>query len=184
MRLGRSFFQQSAYDLAYNLIGKLLCVARGGKVLRYRIVETEAYGGITDRAAHSYQNRRTKRTESMYLKGGHLYIYFIYGMYHMLNIVADDVDNPEAVLIRAIEPLDEEQPVPLTNGPGKLCRYLNIDKSFDKIDLCSSQLIYLCDSDFQGDIVITKRINIDYAQEDKERMWRFYLKANRFVSKF
>lgn len=180
MRLNREFFHQDAYQLGKNLLGKILNYR--GK--RYRIVETEAYGGITDKAAHSYNNRRTKRTEVMYLDGGHLYVYMIYGMYYLLNIVAAQVDNPEAVLIRAIEPLDTIEEKMSTNGPGKLCRHLGIDKRLNGYDLCSSSGdVFIEDDHYPICIRYSKRINIDYAEEDRDRLWRFYLKDNKYVSK-
>lgn len=181
MRLERSFYTQDAYHLAQNLLGKVLCLKKDNHVEMYRIVETESYGGITDKAAHSYNNRRTKRTEIMYDEGGHLYIYFIYGMYYMLNIVASTKDNPEAVLIRAVKSLNTDKRN--INGPGKLCRQLGIDKSFNGIDLVTSNDIYLIDDGYQvKDITKTKRINVDYAEEDKDRLWRFFITDYPFVS--
>lgn len=179
MRLNRDFFRQDAYQLGKNLLGKVLNFR--GK--RYRIVETEAYGGITDKAAHSYKGRRTKRTEVMFFDGGHLYVYMIYGMYYLLNIVAAQVDNPEAVLIRGIEPLDVIEEKMSTNGPGKLCRHLGIDKNLNGYDLCSSGDIYIEDHNYPVDIGYSERINIDYAEEDRNRLWRFFIKGNKYVSK-
>lgn len=178
MRLDRDFFRQNSYQLAKALLGKVLVF----KNKKYRIVETEAYLGITDKAAHSYNNKKTPRTKTMYLDGGHLYVYFIYGMYYMLNIVANQVEVPEAVLIRAIAPIDDD--MIRTNGPGKLCKALGIDKKYDGKDLCNNEIIYVIDDHYQPiEIVCTKRINIDYAKEDKDRLYRFYLKGNPYVSK-
>lgn len=184
MRIGRSFYQQDPEVLAKSLLGKVICINNNHTIRKFRIVETEAYGGITDKAAHSYKDNKTLRTEAMYLDGGHVYVYLIYGMYYMLNIVASYKGIPNAVLIRAVEPLDEDYHGYPTNGPGKLCKYIGIDKSFNKIDLCTSEKIYLINDNFcVKEIVVTKRINIDYAQEDKERLWRFYILGNKFVSK-
>ncbi|NLG80928.1 MAG: DNA-3-methyladenine glycosylase [Bacilli bacterium] len=184
MRLGRDFYTTTAYTLAQNLLGKVLCIIRNGKLERYRIIETEAYGGSVDKASHAYNYLRTNRNDAMYLIGGHLYVYFIYGMYYMLNISASVEENPEAVLIRALEPLQDIPPRSETNGPGKLCRKLGIDRSFNKLDLVTSDVMYIEDDGYQvKDIVQTKRINIDYAEEDKDRLWRFYIKDNPHVSR-
>jgi len=182
MKLDRKFYMQDAYCLAQALLGKVLCIKQGDNIHKYRIIETEAYGGVTDRASHAYQNKRTMRTETLYLIGGCVYVYLIYGMYHMFNITANNKEIPEAVLIRAVEPLADIKEK--TNGPGKLCRALAIDKGDNTLDLTTSNRMYLEDDDFVLDeIVHTKRINIDYAKEDKDRLWRFYIKDNPYVSK-
>lgn len=182
MRLGRDFYLNNAYNLAQNLLGKVLCIKKDGNITHYRIVETEAYGGATDKASHAYNYRFTNRTKPLYLVGGCLYVYLIYGMYYMLNITANVANNPEAVLIRALEPLDNKKEQ--TNGPGKLCKVLNIDKSFNGLDLTISENIYIEDDGYRcPDIIATKRINIDYAMEDKDKLWRFYIKENPYVSK-
>ncbi len=184
MRLERDFYLQDAYNLAKSLLGKVLCIRKDNSLAKYRIVETEAYGGATDRACHAYNYRRTSRTETLYLIGGCVYVYFIYGMYHMLNITANKKDVPEAVLIRALEPLDKTNNKSLTNGPGKLCKTLGIDKKYNELDLTESSDLYILDDGFiSDDIIATKRINIDYAKEDKDRLWRFYLNNNPYVSK-
>lgn len=182
MRLTRNFFIVDVYILAQNLLGKVLCINKDEKILKFRIVETEAYS-VYDKACHAYNFRYTERTKGLYLDGGHLYIYLIYGMYYMLNIVAGKKGQPAGVLIRAIEPLNNK--LTNTNGPGKLCRALMIDKTYNNVDLCESNLIYLEDDGYRPQkIVHTKRINIDYAKEDKERLWRFYIKDNQYVSKW
>jgi DNA-3-methyladenine glycosylase len=178
MRLQRDFYLTDAYNLAQNLLGKVLCLDNKS----FRIVETESYGGAYDRACHAYNYRRTERTKPLYLIGGCLYIYLIYGMYYMLNITANLDSVPEAVLIRAVEPLSFCEGK--TDGPGKLCKTLNIDKRFNSLDLVESENMYIIDDGyFVKDIVETKRINIDYALEDKDRLWRFYIKDNPYISK-
>jgi DNA-3-methyladenine glycosylase len=182
-RLQREFFLREASKVAPDLLGKVLCKRREEVVDKWRIVETEAYGGIIDKAAHSYQGRRTARTEAMYKPGGHLYIYFIYGMYYMLNIVANKAEVPEGVLIRALEPLSNGA-ASNTNGPGKLCLALGITKEYYGLDLCVSEEIFLLDDGFTPKkIVEAKRVNVDYAMEDKDRLWRFYLPDSPFVSR-
>lgn len=118
----------------------------------------------------------------MYHQGGHLYIYFIYGMYYMLNIVANIEGVPEAILIRALQPLSKDAAVN-TSGPGKLCRALGIDKSLYGLDLCTSKELFLLDDGYRPEkIVATKRVNIDYSEEYKEKPWRFYIFENPYVS--
>ena len=118
------------------------------------------------------------------LEGGHTYIYLIYGMYYNLNIVASIKDDPQAVLIRAVEPLDFVEETLSTNGPGKLCRKLRIDKTYYGIDLCSSDIMYICDEGFNDfEVIESKRINIPYAEEYQDKLWRFYIKNNKYVSR-
>lgn len=183
MRLTKEFYRKSSYEVAINLLGKIICIVRDGVMRRYRIVETEAYGGVSDKAAHSYQGRRTTRTNALYLDGGHVYVYFIYGMYYMLNIVANQVDIPEGVLIRAVEPLNDDHKK-IANGPGKLCKAMGIDKTYNELDLCKNNEMYLEEDDYViSEIIYTKRVNIDYAEEDRDRFWRFYIKNHPSVSK-
>lgn len=161
------------------------------------IVETEAYQGPEDKAAHSYGNRRTNRTETMFGKGGTAYVYFIYGMYYQFNVVTNIESIPHAVLIRALEPdegidrMRQRRPgrndKNLTNGPGKLCQALSIDRSYNAADLTGG-----CDRVWieegrgaAGDAQIASgvRIGIDYAEEYAAKPWRFWLKDNPYVSK-
>lgn len=116
----KDFFLVDGVTLAKKLLGKILVRKIDGKIIKARIVETEAYMGPLDKAAHSYQNRRTKRTEPMFLEGGHIYIYFIYGMYYCFNITANTKDIPEAVLIRAVEPLENKEYMKELRGVKKI----------------------------------------------------------------
>ncbi|TDT72483.1 DNA-3-methyladenine glycosylase [Hypnocyclicus thermotrophus] len=196
MFLNKDYFQNDAIFLAKDLLGKILVREINGKKILCKIVETEAYIGPEDKACHAYNNKRTKRTEAMFLEGGCTYVYMIYGMYNCLNIVANKKDKPEAVLIRAVEPLNEleylkknrniksKKRYDLTNGPGKLCKALKIDKKLNKYDLCKNKKLFILDSkDKKIEIVEAKRINIEYAEEYKYKLWRFYIKGNKFVSK-
>lgn len=183
MRLTREFYETDVVTLAKNLLGKTIHIKIDDKVHQYRIVETESYCGLTDKASHAYLNKRTKRTEVMFDHGGILYVYLIYGMYYCLNIVANQKEIPQAVLIRAIEPLTPNANLK-TNGPGKICRALKIDKTFNGLDLVSSDIMYITDDGLiREEIVVTTRINIDYAEEARDFPWRFYLKDNPYVSK-
>ena len=161
-------------------------------------METEAYDGKIDRACHAHlENKSSWKSSALSNRGGCAYVYLIYGMYYCFNIASSVKGEPQGVLIRAAEPLDHHT-IPVishhdpqkmfhyyTNGPGKLCRALNIDINLNHVDLTTSNLIYLEDQPeiSQDQIVITKRVNIDYAGDDKERLWRFYIKDNPFVSR-
>lgn len=158
------------------------------------ITETEAYLGLADRACHSFGGRQTVRVKSMYLDGGHAYIYFIYGMYYCFNVVTRSCDHPEAVLIRAIEPIEgilqmkklrhEENPKKLTNGPGKLCQALAIDRSQDGISLQSDEIFIEDHKKISAANQVSRpRIGISSAQEAVEWPLRFYIKNCDFISK-
>jgi len=201
-RLDRSFYSKNAVKLSKDLLGKYLVHSMDGKELIGKIVEVEAYMGVGDKAAHSYNGRRTARTEVMYGEEGHAYVYLIYGMYYCLNVVAAKEGIAQAVLIRALEPikgseimavyrygkalgeLKKSQIINLTNGPGKLCKALNIEKEYNGEDLTGNRLFICENRSFKEeyDIVETKRIGIDYAQEAKYFPWRFYIKDNPYVS--
>lgn len=190
-----AFFTQPALILAPQLLGKKLVRVVDGQQLVSKIVEVEAYVGPHDKGAHTFGNKRTARTETMFWRGGHIYVYLIYGMYHCMNIVAANEGQPEAVLIRAVEPLQgielmqqqraiKSNKLPLlTNGPGKLTRALAIDMNANGYDLLTEQSLYLMEGDEPEKIITTPRINIDYAEEYIEMPWRFYIANNAFVSR-
>ncbi len=196
MRLAKEFFNQDAVTLARCLIGKGLVREIDGEKIVVRIVETEAYVGPEDKGCHAYNNKRTKRTETMFQSGGQAYIYLIYGMYHCLNVVAADEGKPEAVLIRAVEPINglkyirqnrkikSKKKSDLTNGPGKLCQALKIDKSLNEYDMISGEKLYIIDFEEQikQKIACGPRINIDYAEEYIDVPWRFYIEGHPYVS--
>jgi len=193
-KLKRSFFIQKTLDVARNLLGKYLVRKIGSKKLTGKIVEVEAYIGPKDKASHAFGGKITERCKTEYLIGGYVYIYLIYGMYWQLNITTSKENKPECVLIRALEPLDYYKKTnrkgkinKITNGPGKLCRWLKLDKSFNEEDLTKSKRIWLEDRGEiipDSTIVKAKRIGIDYAGSWKEKLWRFYIKDNPFVSRF
>ncbi len=181
--------------MARDLLGKLLVVpsSKGSRVSGI-IVETEAYRGPLDRAAHSYGGRRTKRTETMYGIGGTAYVFFVYGMYNQFNVVTNVKDAPHAVLIRALEPVEgieimrrrrHGQPDHnLTNGPGKLCIALSINRKLDGADLLGNK-VWLEEGVPvpRSQIATGPRIGIDYAEEWADKPWRFWIKDNPFVSR-
>ena len=194
-RLGRKFFQRPTLKVAKELLGKYLVRRVGERILSGKIVETEAYIGPQDKASHAYGGKITKRNRAEYLKGGHLYIYLVYGMYWQLNISTEREGKPECVLIRALEPVEgvkrfkkkDSKFKNLANGPGKLCRWLKLDKSFYGEDLCKSKRLWVEDRGEKikkSQIVRSKRIGIEYAQEWKDKLWRFYIKGSEFVSRY
>src|SRR5947208_9837193 len=150
--LPREFYTRTnVLTVARQLLGRLLVVrSRDGTRVSGIIVETEAYRGPEDRASHAYAGRRTNRTETMYRTGGTAYVYFVYGMYHQFNVVTNVRDAPHAVLVRALEPVEGialmrrrrrgEADRGLTNGPGKLCIALGIDRRLDRADLLGDRI--------------------------------------------
>ena len=202
MIISKEFYNRSALDVAQDLLGKVLVREVDGKVLKGKIVETEAYIGAIDKACHAYNGRRTKRTEILYEDAGVSYIYFIYGLYHCFNVVTNKKDVAEAVLIRAIEPINEldyisnirynkkydeltkAQSKNLTNGPSKLCLAYLLNKDLNAVKLYEKGAVYITDDNNEDfEIVASKRIGIDYAEEAKDFLWRFYIKDNIYVSK-
>ncbi|HTL29336.1 MAG TPA: DNA-3-methyladenine glycosylase [Tepidisphaeraceae bacterium] len=178
-KLDRAFYQKPAEQLARDLIGKILVHHVNGKQLRGRIVETEAYIGEHDLACHASKGR-TKRTEVMFGDAGHAYVYFIYGMYEMLNIVASHVGDAQAVLVRAAEPLDDWDEN--LTGPGRLARGFEITRADNAADLTGDRLFMLDDGSPTPRITRSKRINIDYAGHWKHRLLRFHATHSEAVS--
>jgi DNA-3-methyladenine glycosylase len=177
--LQRSFYERDAALVAPDLLGKILVHRIGRKELRARIVETEAYVGEHDLACHAAKGR-TKRTEVMFGPPGHAYVYFIYGMYDMLNIVCAKEGNAQAVLIRAAEPLDGWDAD--LSGPGKLCRAMGIKVAMNGEDLLGDRL-FLLDAPQPLHVVKDKRIGVDYAMHWKDELLRFYDGDSKAVSK-
>lgn len=198
-KLNREFYSRDTETVAKELLGKILIHEVDGKRLSGKIVETEAYLGIKDKAAHSYGGKRTPRVEVMYGEAGLSYVFIIYGMYYCFNVVTQKEGIPEAVLIRALEPvgsldimannrfkkdyndLTKTQIKSLTNGPGKLCNALKINKALNGEDLCDNRL-YIVDNDEEFNIITDKRIGIDYAEEARDYLLRFYIENNKYVS--
>ena len=198
--MNKEFYNVDGITLAKNLLNKFLIREYENKKIVTKIVETEAYMGIIDKAAHAYNNKKSTRTGPLYLSGGHIYVYLIYGMYNCLNLSANKENIPECVLIRAVEPISNFDEISynrfskpydnltnyqrknLTNGPGKLCKGLNIDRSLSGKNIFGNELYIEDNKDDDFEIVEDKRINIDYAQEYKDKPWRFYIKNNKYVS--
>jgi DNA-3-methyladenine glycosylase len=179
-RLGAAFFRRPATELAKDLLGTILVRRYRGKELRARIVETEAYIGAHDLACHAARGR-TKRTDVMFGPGGHAYVFLIYGMHEMFNIVSGERDDPQAVLVRAAEPLGGWQAD--LAGPGKLARALRITRKLNGQDLTGNTLFFLSDPDYQPSIVQTTRVGVDYAREWKDAPLRFLDVSSFAISK-
>ena len=190
-RLLREFYNRDTVAVARDLLGR--CLVRrleDGTVLAGRITETEAYIGRCDKACHAYQYRRTPRTEPLFLAPGHAYIYLIYGMYNCFNITTREEGVPEAVLIRAACPLEGIEQMTalrqrkkqikslneknLLSGPGRLCDGMGITREQNGVLLTGEEL-YICEGIQlpEQQIAATKRINIDYAEEAKDFLYRF-----------
>ncbi|HXZ43244.1 MAG TPA: DNA-3-methyladenine glycosylase [archaeon] len=196
-KLPREFYTRTnVLTVARQLLGQRLVIpARNGTRVAGIIVETEAYRGPQDRASHAYGGRRTNRTETMYQIGGTAYVYFVYGMYYQFNVVTNLNEIPHAVLVRALEPVEgielmrERRPGQsdhnLTNGPGKLCIALGIDRSLDRADLLGDG-IWIEESSkriMPSVIACGPRVGVDYAGEWVEKPWRFWIRDNPFVSR-
>ncbi len=174
--LPRKFYQRDTLTVAKQLLGCFLVRQIGKKVIRARITEVEAYIGEDDLACHARRGR-TKRTEIMYGEPGRAYVYLIYGMYDLLNIVTEKEGFPAAVLIRAVEIVDA--PTIKTNGPGKLCRVLKIDRSLNGRDMTKKGELWIEKGHpaLKNTIRTTPRIGVDYAGACALYPWRFVLEA-------
>jgi DNA-3-methyladenine glycosylase len=203
-RLDKEFFIKPAIQVSKNVLGKYLVHKTSNGILSGKIVEVEAYIGPHDKASHARKGI-TERNKAEFMEGGHIYIYLVYGMYWQLNISTGKKDYPECFLIRALEPMDGIEIMKknretnninnLTNGPGKLCEAMGFSKIHYAIDITKDKKIYIEDrSEIISNpsqrlvsprlkIVKSKRIGIDYAQEWKDKLLRFYIKNNTFVSK-
>lgn len=198
MKMKRDFYQRTGLELGKDLLGLILVHETEKGITKGRIVETEAYMGPIDKAAHSYGNRKSIRTQIQYKEGGFAYIYLIYGMHSCMNVVCNIEGIPESVLIRSLEPVEgielmkerrnTDKILNLCSGPGKLCQAMGITREHYGMDLCGDKL-YIEEPELTGDIgnsfeiEQSKRINIDYAEEAKDFEWRFTIKGSKFVSK-
>ncbi len=196
-KLARTFYEQpDVVEISRQLLGKVLCTRIDGHLTSGVIVETEAYSGRDDRACHANNGLRTPRTEVMYGPGGHAYVYLCYGIHHLFNVVTNHTGLADAVLIRAIEPLDNLPEMKLrrgqngsgfglTNGPGKLTRALKIETADSGTDLTGDRIWIE-----ERGIVIpgreigeSPRIGVEYAGEHARRLWRFFVRDNPWVSR-
>ena len=195
-KLDHSFYdRKNVVQIARELLGKILVTQFDGIRTSGRIVETEAYNGVVDRASHAFGGRRTTRSEHIYGSPGTVYIYIIYGIHHLFNVVTNKKDTPHAILIRALEPMEGVdymlkrvgKPLAdytLTKGPGNLARALGMSKIHTGGSLLSEE-IFIEDDGLRykkDQIVITHRIGVDYAGTDAQLPYRFIVKGNPYVS--
>ena len=179
-KLTRCFYERPAIEVAPELIGKILVRRYRGHEYRARIVETEAYVGAHDLACHASKGRTT-RTEVMFGRGGHAYVYLIYGMHDMFNVVTSVEGDAQAVLVRAAEPLDGWN-ANLT-GPGNLARLLHITRADNGADLTGKELFILDNPSDQPKLIRTRRVGVDYARDWKDAPLRFFDRNSPAVSK-
>ncbi len=196
LKLDRSFYDRDARVVGQDLIGKIIVRKLNNQIIKVRINETEAYIAEIDKASHAYGNKITPRTKIMFGPPGFTYVYFIYGMYYCMNFVTEKEGTCSAVLIRGAEPVENIELMSLNrykkpyeelskyqiknilNGPGKLCSALSITKEHNGIDLIGEE-IYV-ENDGFSDFVVekSKRINIDYAEEARDFLWRYTMLKN------
>ena len=192
MRLTREFYLQDGLTLARALLGKVLVHETDDGLTSGIIVETEAYLGPEDKAAHTYKAKRTARTEIVFGEGGHAYVYLVYGLHCCFNVTANVAGRPECVLVRALEPLDgvslmmtrrrTDRVKRLCDGPGKLCSALGITRGLYGEDLCGDELYILDGESGDVEVIATPRIGIDYAQEYRDVCWRFCVSGSEYLS--
>lgn len=196
MKLNAGFYQRDdVTGISRELLGKRLCTRIDDVFTAGIIVETEAYSGAVDRACHAYNNRRTKRTEVIYQPGGVAYVYLCYGIHYLFNIVTNVGEVADAILIRAIEPVDgigkmlerrkmNKVEKRLTAGPGALSQALGITRDLYGADLTGDRVWIESTGGADGfEIETSRRIGVDYAGEDALLPWRFTIKNNQWVSK-
>ncbi len=210
--LKKDFYERSTLRVSSELLGKILVHETNGTIVAGKIVETEAYLGAFDKAAHAYKHRKTNRVKVMYGPGGTCYVYSIYGKYVCVNAITETEGNPQGVLIRAVEPLigldymsirrynkpyitlNCKEINNLTSGPSKLCIAMNITKDLNNTMLTYGEL-YIAEANnkltekferepFENtEIIRSKRVGVDYAEEARDYLFRFLYKNNPFVSK-
>ena len=192
-KIPSQFYLEDAFRVAKDyLLGAYLCSNIDGKFCAGMITELEVYIGSCDKACHAYPNKMTPRTKTMFNAGGCAYVYFVYGMYNQFNVVVGPQGEANAILIRSLEPLDGistmserrhcEKISSLTTGPGKLCQALGITaKEHNNINLSDNQ-VWLSMPDKKWDYCAVPRVGIDYAEEYKDKPWRFYIRGNKFIS--
>jgi DNA-3-methyladenine glycosylase len=197
MKLLQGFYERNdVVTISRELLGKYLFTNIDGAVTGGYIVETEAYNGIIDRAAHSFGNRLTPRTKTMYMHGGIAYVYLCYGIHEMFNVVTSVEGQPHAILIRAIQPTDgvdimqfrrkmKEVKPTITMGPGSVAQALGISRKINAISL-QSDTLWIEDRGMiipSESIAAVPRVGVAYAKEDALLPYRFYVKGNPYVSK-
>lgn len=187
--------RKNVLQIAKDLLGKILTTNLEGNITSGRIVETEAYIGLTDKASHSWAGKRTVRNEHMYATAGTGYIYICYGIHQMFNVVTNEKEIPDAVLIRAVDPVEGIESMlrrtgkqtldyTLTKGPGNVGKALGIHKIHSGVSLLQHTIFITADDFMLDEVTIgsSKRIGVDYAGDDALLPYRFYIKGNKYVS--
>ena len=193
-RIPRKAYLQDPFKVATDvLLGAYLCSFVGGQFTAGRITELEVYIGAEDKACHAFLNKKTERNAIMFEDGGHAYVYFIYGMYNMFNVVVSKKGMADAILIRSLEPVagidvmkerrKTDKFSALTTGPGKLTKALGITRDLNKEDLTTSKMLWISPKDADINYVATRRVGIDYAEEYKDVLWRYLDKDSKYISK-
>lgn len=195
-RLDHSFYERDdVVKIAQELLGKIIVTKFDRALTSARIVETEAYAGVIDRASHAFGGRRTARTEVMYAFAGTAYVYLCYGIHHLFNVVTNKKDIPHAILIRAAEPMQGIKTMlqrtgkrnldyTLTKGPGNVSKALGIYTHHTGLSLLSKEL-FIAEDDYilpKKCVIATPRIGVDYAGDDAALAYRFFIKDNMYVS--
>jgi DNA-3-methyladenine glycosylase len=187
--------RKDVVQIAQDLLGKILITKLDGIITSGKIVETEAYIGLTDKASHSFAGKRTVRNECMYAAPGIAYVYICYGMHHLFNVVTNKKNIPDAVLIRAVEPLEGIETMlkrtgkikldnTLTKGPGNVGKALGLSKTHSGTNLLSNK-IFICNDNIylnKNEIGASKRIGVESAGAAALYPYRFFIKGNKYVS--
>lgn len=194
-KLDLSFYLRSdTLQISKDLLGKVLVTNIDGVITSGIITETEAYMAPEDKASHAFGNKKTVRTEVFYMEGAIAYVYLCYGIHNLFNVITNQKDKPHAILIRSIEPLEGIETMmirrkkhildkTLTSGPGSVSQALGINKLHTKIALTGNK-IWIEDRTISvASIHATKRVGIDYAEEYKDKPWRFYISGTKWISK-
>ena len=189
----KSFFRKSAQHVAKNILGDYLVLKDKNDILAGKIVETEAYFGVGDDASHSFGGKVTPRNKIMYGQPGLIYVYFIYGMHWCFNVVTSRQGDPQAVLIRGLEPVEGIKVMQrrrkikdikrLTSGPCRWTQSFGIDRDFSGKSTLSDEIFISRNQNKRFSIVETKRVGIDYAIKTKDMPLRFYIAGSAFISK-
>jgi DNA-3-methyladenine glycosylase len=191
------YLNEDVVEVARNLLGKTLITCLDGIVTSGRIVETEAYSGSDDKASQAYPMKLTKRTKTMFLEGGHTYVYLCYGLHNLFNVVTGPEGIPDAVLIRSIEPILGinqmmarrklvKYSTKVSSGPACCSQALGITRSHNEFSLTEEKEIWMMEEANPNpfEILETTRIGVEYAKEDAKRPWRFLIKKNQWVSSY
>ncbi|WP_299251509.1 DNA-3-methyladenine glycosylase [uncultured Cytophaga sp.] len=194
-KLDTSFYlREDVLQISKDLLGKVLVTNIDGEITSGIITETEAYMAPEDKASHAYGNKKTARTEVFYMEGAIAYVYVCYGIHNLFNVITNQKDKPHAILIRSIEPLEGIEIMmkrrnkhtlnkTITSGPGSVSKALGINKLHNKLSL-TGNTVWIEDRNIIVEFIhATKRVGIDYAEEYKDKPWRFYIDGTKWVSK-